>query len=158
MQGALDLKKVKTKDVMVPLDKAYMLSIDTKLDADTMADILNAGVSRIPVYDIHPHNIVGLLLVKKLIALNPSDARPVRSILVRRPIVLPLDLPLLEALGHFTAGKARLGLITDSVEVVESCLKQKKQIPPNVHMAGIITMHVRIAYLMLLVLSKLITH
>ena len=141
MQGALDLKKIKTKDVMVPLNEAFMLSCDDKLDANKMADILNAGVSRIPVYDTHPHNIVGLLIVKKLIALNPSDARPIKSILVRKPIVLPLNLPLLEALSLFTHGKARLGIVTDSVTIVEDCLKNKKQIPANVHMAGIITMH-----------------
>ena len=145
MQGALDLKKVKTKDVMVPLDKAYMLSDEDKLDANMMADILNAGVSRIPVYSKHPHNIVGLLLVKKLIAISPSDERPIKSILVRKPIVLPLNLPLLEALSHFTHGKARLGIVTDSVDIVEKCLQNQTQIPPNVHMAGIITMHVSIS-------------
>ena len=85
--------------------------------------------------------IVGLLIVKKLIALNPSDARPIKSILVRKPIVLPLNLPLLEALSLFTNGKARLGIVTDSVTIVQDCLKNKKQIPANVHMAGIITMH-----------------
>ena len=82
---------------------------------------------------------------KKLIAISPSDERPIKSILVRKPIVLPLNLPLLEALSHFTHGKARLGIVTNSVDIVKKCLKNQTQIPPNVHMAGIITMSVSIS-------------
>ena len=80
MTGALELHRLKVKDVMLPLDEVYMFSTETKLDAQTLGSIVIKCHSRIPVYDWHPHNIRGMLLVKRLIVLNPEEKREVGTL------------------------------------------------------------------------------
>ena len=140
MQGALDLKTVKVQDVMVPLDKAFMLPLEGRLDEKTMVEILATGHSRILVYSVNPHNVCGLLLVKRLITLNPADATPIKQICARKPVVIGGDRPLLEALQEFSHGRSHLALVTSSVDSVKRCFSTGKTIPANVHMMGIITM------------------
>ena len=80
MQGALDLRTTTCGQACVPLDQVYMLSMEDVLDEGTLADILAQGYSRIPVYENSKHNVCGLLLVKKLIVINSTDKRTVRSL------------------------------------------------------------------------------
>ena len=39
-QGALDMKNKTAKDAMVPLPYVYMLDINSRLDGDTMSEVL----------------------------------------------------------------------------------------------------------------------
>ena len=49
----LDLQEKKARDAMTPLADAFMLDADaTKLDYPTLRKILEAGHSRIPVYEL----------------------------------------------------------------------------------------------------------
>lgn len=68
---------------MTPVGEAFMLQADEKLDFDTMAKIFRQGYSRIPIYDKGVDDIVGLMLVKDLVFLDPNDRLPVRSFLRR---------------------------------------------------------------------------
>lgn len=77
IHGALAMKRLTAGDIMIPLSDVFMINMDEVLDPDTMATIMAAGHSRIPVYEAHPHNIRGVLLVKNLIVLNPEDRRKV---------------------------------------------------------------------------------
>ncbi|KAL3671253.1 hypothetical protein V7S43_003185 [Phytophthora oleae] len=88
IHGALDLLSKTVTEVMIPMSEIFMLEIDTKLNHNTMADILASGHSRIPVYETRRSNIVGLLFVKKLIVLGPDDARPIRDLVLRKPILV----------------------------------------------------------------------
>ncbi|KAG3244634.1 hypothetical protein PI124_g10599 [Phytophthora idaei] len=83
IHGALDLSSKTVTEVMIPMSEIFMLEIDTKLNHNTMADILASGHSRIPVYETRRANIVGLLFVKKLIVLDPDDARPIRDLVLQ---------------------------------------------------------------------------
>ena len=80
------------------MDKVFMLPTSAKLNGDTMADILACGFSRVPVYKGSKHNVSGLLLVKRLIVLNPEDERLVASVCSRKPAVVGLQTSLLDAL------------------------------------------------------------
>ncbi|KAG3111765.1 hypothetical protein PI125_g8853 [Phytophthora idaei] len=88
IHGALDLSSKTVTEVMIPMSEIFMLEIDTKLNHNTMADILASGHSRIPVYETRRANIVGLLFVKKLIVLDPDDARPIRDLVLRKTILV----------------------------------------------------------------------
>ena len=74
--------------------------------------ILDKAHSRIPVYDGDKENIVGLLLVKTLIKLDPEDATPVRSLLddgdVRPILHTTEDKPLFDLLNEFQEGKGQI--------------------------------------------------
>ena len=71
--------------------------------------LIEKAHSRIPVYEGTRENIVGLLLVKTLIKLDPEDATPVRSLLDEgdvRPILhTTVDKPLFDLLNEFQDGR-----------------------------------------------------
>lgn len=59
---------------MTPIDKVYMLEINTKLDYPTLREIYQKGFSRIPVYERTRDNVVGILMSRDLILVNPDKA------------------------------------------------------------------------------------
>jgi metal transporter CNNM len=46
--------------------------------------ILEKGHSRVPVYYEQPTNIIGLVLVKNLLTINPDEEIPVKNVTIRR--------------------------------------------------------------------------
>jgi len=116
-----------------------MLSRNERFDEGIMADILAKGFSRVPVYKGSKHNVCGLLLVKKLIVVNPHDGRVVKSLLTRKPSVVGLDTSLLDALNEFQLGKSHMAIVCNKPEVVLKAISEGKEIPVSTHMAGIIT-------------------
>jgi metal transporter CNNM len=140
MTGALELHRLKVKDVMLPLDEVFMLSTSTKLDVDTLQSIVNKGHSRIPVFEGHPHNVRGMLLVKRLIVLNPEEKREVGSLELLEPLVVSSNTTLLDLLYQFSSGKSHLAIITSDPDRVTQALRNKTVVPVNVHMAGIVTL------------------
>jgi len=79
MAGALLYQDIAVKEVMTPIDNAYMLAADTRLGYDVIAEIFKTGFSRIPVYEVSKNNVIGLLFTKDLIFIDPEDETPVRS-------------------------------------------------------------------------------
>lgn len=49
--ATLDLQDKTVRQAMTPIDKVFMLHIDSKLDYDTLRRICSTGHSRIPVYE-----------------------------------------------------------------------------------------------------------
>ena len=60
---------------MTPLEKAYMLDIDVLVDKDLLRDIYTNGYSRIPIYEGRREKIVGILLARDLILINPDKKK-----------------------------------------------------------------------------------
>ena len=140
MQGALELYRLKCKDAMLSLDKVYMVSTTQLLDQNTLEKIKDSGHSRIPVYEDHPHNVRGMMLVKTLIVLNPQDEQQVGTMTLLEPLVAHTECTLLDLLYEFSRGKSHLAVVTSDPERVSEALRTGTQIPVNVHMAGIITL------------------
>lgn len=46
------LQNIAVKDVMTPIERTFMLSVDDKLSFETIAKIFKTGFSRIPIYEI----------------------------------------------------------------------------------------------------------
>jgi metal transporter CNNM len=75
--------------------------------------VLKAAHSRIPVYSGRRTHVVGILLVKTLLMLEPSRPVPVRSLLAKprysRPAhYVPDTMPLYDLLSDFQKGKCEL--------------------------------------------------
>jgi metal transporter CNNM len=69
---------------MTPLNKAFMLSTESRLNLSTMKQVLASGHSRIPVYQYPDRtNIVGLILVKELLQYKTHEEVPVRDVRMR---------------------------------------------------------------------------
>lgn len=58
---------------MTPIEKSYMLDINTKIDKHLLREIYLQGYSRIPVYEGMRSNIVGILMARDLILINPDE-------------------------------------------------------------------------------------
>lgn len=73
----------KVIDAMTPIKDVFMLSIDSRLDYETLAKVVRSGHSRVPVFeeaagaDGHiSKKIIGILLVKQCVLLDPEGEHP----------------------------------------------------------------------------------
>jgi CBS domain containing-hemolysin-like protein len=137
LTAALELHERKTFEVMKPLDGAYMLDIDLVVDKELLRTIYTKGYSRIPVYEGSRERIVGILLTRDLILINPEKnkritIRQLQSMLVRDVVQIDYMTKLEPVLTFFKKGQSHMAVVT-KVEVV-----QDKD--PELKMIGIITL------------------
>lgn len=119
MQGTLSLRGKKIDQVMTTLDKVFMLDSNTLLDEKVLYSIAECGHSRIPVYlDSDIHNIIGLMLVKKLILLDDSVPTYVRDLDLIHAPRMTLDTDLFEAINFFQEGASHLAIVQDDTMTV----------------------------------------
>ena len=114
MTGALQYKAKIVSAVMTPINKAFMIHIDAILNFRTISDLWKSGFSRVPVYGCDRNNIVGLLLVKDLIMIDPEDNTSVKQLVpfFGRGIHSVFDdQKLNEVLKIFKMGKGHLGMV-----------------------------------------------
>jgi metal transporter CNNM len=94
--GGVSFSEKYVGDVMTPIDRVFLLPLTTILSEEKLHEIYASGHSRIPIYDEDIHDIVGLLYVKKLIAIHPRDNTPVEE-------VMSEDVPKVMASEHLDA-------------------------------------------------------
>nr|XP_019069252.1 DUF21 domain-containing protein At1g47330 isoform X2 [Solanum lycopersicum] len=83
--GALELTEKTAKDAMTPISKAFSLDLDGTLNLETLNAIMTMGHSRVPVYYRKSTNIIGLILVKNLLAVHSEEnSVPLRKMLIRK--------------------------------------------------------------------------
>ncbi|KAJ2721264.1 hypothetical protein H4R23_004613, partial [Coemansia sp. Cherry 401B] len=111
IRGALELSEKLVSDVMTDLDHVFMVDIDARLDRVLLTEMVRRGHSRVPVYEGHRKNIVGVLLVKSLVLLDPDDAVPVREAKIASiPLITP-DVSLYDILNAFQEGGSHLAAV-----------------------------------------------
>jgi len=114
MQGAMDMKVKTAREVMTPLEDAYMLEESCKLSFAVVRDIFDHGFSRVPVYARERQHVVGLLFVKDLIFVDPEDEVPLAEYLrvFERSIELvDAESNLDDVLRIFKRGRGHLALV-----------------------------------------------
>ncbi|ETV94734.1 hypothetical protein H310_11700 [Aphanomyces invadans] len=140
IHGAMDMSTKTVQMIMTPYDKVFMLDVEERLNDAVMVRILASGYSRIPVYKGHRNNVVGLLLVKRLIVLNPAEEKPLKDLILRRPIVISPDHSCYSILNLFQEGRSHFALVTPQKDLVTACWKGNADIDPAVvDMLGIVT-------------------
>jgi CBS domain containing-hemolysin-like protein len=80
MAATLDLQVKVVRDAMAPLENVFMLDLNsTRLDYETLEQVLRSGHSRVPVFKWEDdgeggrrREVVGVLLVKQTILLDPE--------------------------------------------------------------------------------------
>ncbi|KAJ3863295.1 DUF21-domain-containing protein [Lentinula novae-zelandiae] len=145
--ATLDLQEKVVSQAMTPLSSVFMLSIDAELNFDLLKKIVNTGHSRIPVYeevDIpvsvktvevgqsgpsiqKVQKIIGILLVKQCVLLNPNDAILIRDMQLNKVPFIPQNESLLGILDKFQEGRSHLAIVSRfSVEKAKSAKKAVK--------------------------------
>ncbi|KAJ1911466.1 hypothetical protein GGI09_003991 [Coemansia sp. S100] len=111
IRGALDLSEKLVIDVMTDLSNVYMVDINSRLNRRLLTEMVRRGHSRVPVFDGERTDIVGVLLVKSLILLDPDDAVPVRDARIAPiPLVTP-DVSLYDILNAFQEGGSHMAVV-----------------------------------------------
>ena len=125
MISALEIKEKKAKDIMIPLNKVYIIEYDQKLTKETIAEILSKGYSRIPVYikkkEDSSIEIIGLVRIKQLIGLNLYENKSLKefNIKICKPLVINPNKSLMDLLKEFRLGKSHMAFVTENVEYLE---------------------------------------
>ena len=93
-----------------------MLDVETVLDFKTISMIFRSGYSRVPVYKGTKNDIVGLLLTKDLIMIDPEEGTTVRAMIQffgRKVEWLWPDNKLKQVLAMFKSGRTHLAMVHD---------------------------------------------
>lgn len=112
--GALRLRDVKVQQVMTK--DVFMLSIEDNLDINTLSKIFNSGCSRIPIYEQSRNNVIGLILVKDLLFIDPEDDLSIRNFMALFGRIIPRVRPndqLVHALKLFKQSHIHMAIVQD---------------------------------------------
>ena len=111
IKGALELKEKSVERITTPLSKVFMLPLSGQMDERTMDEIVQNGHSRVPVYRNNRQDIVGLLLIKNLIKLDPGNPTPIADLQLRELPAVSNDTQLWDLLNMFQIGKSHMALV-----------------------------------------------
>ncbi|KII90342.1 hypothetical protein PLICRDRAFT_38844 [Plicaturopsis crispa FD-325 SS-3] len=117
--ATLDLQEKVVEQAMTPIADVFMLSIDARLDYALLTRICKTGHSRVPVYEEvvvagggKARKIVGILLVKNCVLLDPKDAVPIRKIPLNKVPYVPANEPLLGIMDRFQEGRSHMAIVS----------------------------------------------
>ncbi|KAJ6558522.1 hypothetical protein DFH09DRAFT_1365173 [Mycena vulgaris] len=147
--ATLDLQEKVVREAMTPIEDVFMLSIESLLDYDLLKKVVATGHSRIPVYEeidapvaarvgdgkvkstaspVKVKKILGILLVKQLVLLDPKDAVPLRTVPLNTVPFVPNNQSLLGILDKFQEGRSHIAIVSRfSVEKAKSVKKAVKR-------------------------------
>jgi Mg2+/Co2+ transporter CorC len=147
VEGALQMKLKTAFDVLTPLHRIYAVPHDLILDEDNIVDIYSSGYSRIPVYVRDPDkpksqaHIIGLLMTKHLIVVNPSDCRPLSTLPLQTPPCVSPKMNLVDLVNLFQTGQVgHLALVCARPKIGEDVLGAGHPLPESAGLVGIITL------------------
>ena len=139
--GVLGLAKRTTKDVYIPWDKVNILSSDQILDKVTIEAIDKVGHSRLPVCSGPSRtHIIGYLLVKKLININPDMAVPLMALSLNDPLIVDVNSSLLNVLKLFQSGHSHMALVSKKPDLLLKYYTKKEAPTVDCAPIGILTL------------------
>lgn len=116
-----DLDAISVEDIMTP--RAHIEALDLAMPVDDIKSQLTTCFhNKLPVYDGEINRIVGILHVRKAVALlNEQDELAVEHFrkLLSEPFFVPQDTPAFAALQNFQENKERLAIVVDEYGEVQ---------------------------------------
>ncbi|KAF5454259.1 hypothetical protein F2P56_023937 [Juglans regia] len=127
--GALELTEKTARDAMTPISETFAIDINAKLDRDLMKLILEQGHSRVPVYYEQPINIIGLILVKNLLTIHPTDEVPVKNVTIRKIPRVSETMPLYDILNEFQKGHSHMAVVVrEHSDIAQSATENRTDV------------------------------
>jgi CBS domain containing-hemolysin-like protein len=115
IEGVIDLGDAYVSQIMTPRTDMHMIPLDTPWD-QLLADVIESGHTRIPVFDKTRDDIVGILyskdLLPELATGDPESRTPVRE-LVRKPLFVPETKPVPDLLEMFQQLRTHIAVVLD---------------------------------------------
>lgn len=125
--GALELTEKTAKDAMTPISKAFSLDLEGTLTLETLNAIMTIGHSRVPIYYKNPENIIGLILVKNLLAVDRDESVPIRKMLIRKIPRVSENMPLYDILNEFQKGHSHIAVVYKDPNETKETLQKIKE-------------------------------
>jgi len=117
INSVLQMRNKKVGAIMTKIEDTFMVAWETNINRFLMKDIVDMGHSRLPVYMSNDRsNIVGMLLVKNLVLLDPDESTPVSTLTVRRMPQVPESKELFELLSIFQSGKTHMAVVLSAAD------------------------------------------
>ncbi len=112
LEAVFDLPRTTAGEIMTPRTDIEGIEVSSTLE-EVRTTILDAGHSRVPVYEESLDQIIGILYAKDLITYLGGNSRfDLRGIL-REPFMVPESKSVSELLGEFKARKVHLAIVLD---------------------------------------------
>ncbi|MAT72235.1 MAG: hypothetical protein CMJ58_22240 [Planctomycetaceae bacterium] len=115
IEGVIDLADAVVSQIMTPRTDMHMVHADLPWD-EIVADVIESGHTRVPVYDETRDDVIGLLYSKDLLpelSIGDSSPRtPIRE-LVRKPVFVPETKPLDDLLEMFQQMRTHIAIVLD---------------------------------------------
>jgi Mg2+/Co2+ transporter CorB len=116
-----ELEKISVEDIMTPRPQIEALNLALPVD-DIKAELTTCYHNKLPVYEGEINRIVGILHVRKAVALlNEEDDLTIEHFreLLTEPYFIPQDTGVFTQLQYFQENKERLGIIVDEYGEVQ---------------------------------------
>jgi Mg2+/Co2+ transporter CorB len=116
-----ELEKISVEDIMTPRSQIEALNLALPVDV-IKAELTTCYHNKLPVYEGEINRIVGILHVRKAVALlNEADDLTVDHFreLLTEPYFIPQDTGVFTQLQYFQENKERLGIIVDEYGEVQ---------------------------------------
>lgn len=113
-ERAVELKELKARDVMVPLEDVVMIDYNASFDT-YVRTFIDAGFSRMPIYDGNRGNVVGVLSVHEL--MKWRDRTGIRQNL-KPPYSISPDTPIVDVFFRMKEHGRHMAMIHDDNEVI----------------------------------------
>ena len=112
IEALVDLPNTTADQIMTPRTEVQGIEVHASLD-EVKAAILEAGHSRIPVYDDNLDHIIGLLYAKDMIRFLGDDQPFELRKVLRDALMIPQTKPVGELLAEFKARKVHIAIVLD---------------------------------------------
>lgn len=111
LEGVIRMASMTAGDVMVAVRRMDLLDIEAPYD-ELLAQVIDTGHSRFPVFDGSRDNIIGILMAKDLLKLQRAPELNLRTLL-RAPVFVPESKGLNELLREFRSNRSHLAIVID---------------------------------------------
>lgn len=116
------LKETLAREIMVP--KGDMVALEASSSIDDLVELINLeGCSRIPIYEEHLDNIIGVVYAKDILKYWNCQDRPqdIRS-LMNPPYFVPEGKKLIDLLNEFRVNRPKIAIVIDEYGAVDGLL------------------------------------
>lgn len=113
IQSIFEFKDKVVREVMVPRTEMSMIEVGSAIQ--TVIDLtLEKGHSRLPIFQEHPDNIIGMLHVKDLLPYwhLPPD-RPIPAEIIRPALFVPETKKIVHLLRELKTAKVHMAIVLD---------------------------------------------
>ncbi len=112
IESVMEFAETQAGEIMTPRTDIFALPVDTPF-TDAARQIVEAGHTRVPVYEGNLDNIVGILYAKDMLKHALASNKGGLRSLTRTPYVVPETKPLDDLLKEFKGRKVHLAVVLD---------------------------------------------